>query len=98
MMPTPAQTRYWRQNLRLTISLLVVWFLITFVGGYYAAELNRFELLGFPLGFYLFAQGALVGFLIIIAIYVKRMQQLDRQYLDEVTPPPSLVQPPYQDD
>lgn len=94
MNPTPAQTRYWRKNLQLTVTLLTVWFLVTFVGGFYAAELNRFEFFGFPLGFYLFAQGALIAFLIIIAIYVRRMEQLDRRCQRAATPPHSTTQSP----
>jgi len=98
MTPTPAQRKYWRKTLHLTGSLLLVWCLLTFAGGYYAAELNRFEFFGFPLGFYLFAQGALIAFLIIIAIYVKRMQTLDECYLREATPPLSQMRPPNDDE
>ena len=83
---TPAQHRYWRKNLRLTSLLLLAWFVITFVGGYFAAELNQVSFLGFPLGFYLFAQGALIAFLIIIGIYVRTMNRLDRDWAREAHP------------
>ena len=71
---------YWRINLLLTCSLLVVWFLVTFVTGYFARELNEYSFLGFPLGFYLFSQGALLVFLFIIGIYVWIMNRLDRRF------------------
>ncbi|QID17186.1 DUF4212 domain-containing protein [Nitrogeniibacter mangrovi] len=77
---TDAQRTYWRKTLALTATLLLAWFLITFVGGYFAAELNGFSFLGFPLGFYLFAQGALIAFLVIIAIYVRVMGKLDDRF------------------
>ena len=57
------QRAYWRANLILTASLLAVWFIVPFASGYYAAELNRLSFLGFPLGFYVFAQGAILVFL-----------------------------------
>jgi putative solute:sodium symporter small subunit len=76
----PAQRRYWHKNLRLTAALLLVWFLITFVGGYHADTLNSVHFLGFPLGFYLFAQGALIAYLVIIALYVGIMNRLDRRW------------------
>ena len=98
MDPTPAQARYWRKNLQLTLTLLCVWFAVTFVGGYFAADLNRFEVFGFPLGFYLFAQGALVAFLVIIAIYVHRVERLDRRYQQEASPPLSQARGPFSDD
>ncbi len=74
------QRAYWRRNLKLTLSLLSVWFGVTFVGGYYASELNTLSFLGFPLGFYLFAQGSLLIYLLIIMIYVFAMNRLDRQF------------------
>ncbi len=82
----PAQRRYWRKNLRLTAALLLAWFLITFVGGYFAANLNQVSFLGFPLGFYLFAQGALIAYLIIIGIYVRTMNRLDQEWARDAAP------------
>lgn len=74
------QRAYWRRNLTLTLTLLGVWFGVTFIGGYFAAELNTLSFLGFPLGFYLFAQGSLLIYLVIIVIYVFAMNRLDRQF------------------
>ncbi len=71
---------YWRINLILTTSLLVVWFLVTFVTGYFARELNAYSFFGFPLSFYIFSQGALIVFMFIIAIYVWVMNRLDRKF------------------
>ena len=77
---TDAQRRYWRLNLLLTFGLLALWFGVTFVIGYYASELNAISFLGFPLGFYMFAQGSLVVYLVIIVVYVIVMNRLDRRY------------------
>ncbi len=74
------QRAYWRRNLTLTVALLSVWFGVTFLGGYYARELNTLSFMGFPLGFYLFAQGSLLIYLVIIVIYVFAMNRLDRQF------------------
>ena len=53
---------------------------MTFFGGYFARELNTLSFMGFPLGFYLFAQGSLLIYLVIIVIYVFAMNRLDRQF------------------
>lgn len=86
MQPKPAQRTYWRRNLRLTLGLLCVWFAVTFVAGYFAAVLNQVSFLGFPFGFYLFAQGALLVYLLIIGIYVRYMNRLDRDWVRESVP------------
>jgi len=71
---------YWRATRRLTLILLLVWGLVTFVPAYYAAPLNQYDFLGFPLGFYLAAQGTLLAYLAIVHIYVRTMRILDLRY------------------
>lgn len=77
---TPRHREYWRKTLRMTGLLLAVWFLVTFVVSYYARELNEVVIFGFPLGFYMGAQGALIVYVLLIAFYAYYMRRLDRQY------------------
>lgn len=71
---------YWIKTRRLTLALLTLWFVVTFVLNWFARELNQFSLFGFPLGFYLGAQGLLVIYLLIIWYYNRRMRQLDAEF------------------
>ena len=71
---------YWRKNLVITAVLLSVWFLVTFVEGWYARELNSINLFGFPLGFYMSAQGSLAIYVAIIWYYQHYMNKLDIEY------------------
>jgi putative solute:sodium symporter small subunit len=72
---------YWRYNLRLTTILLVIWFVVTYlISGLFAAALNRYSFLGFPLGYYMAAQGSLIIFVIEIAIYARLMNRKDLEY------------------
>jgi len=77
---TEKHREYWRKNLVITAILLFVWFVVTFVEGWYARELNEITFLGFPLGFYMSAQGSLIVYVVIIGIYAWYMNGLDRQY------------------
>jgi putative solute:sodium symporter small subunit len=79
---TPEQREsYWRYNVRLTITLLVIWFVVAYLlGGVFADVLNRVVILGFPLGYYVAAQGALAVFVIEIAVYAKLMNAKDLEY------------------
>lgn len=76
---TDRHREYWRKNLRITGILLVVWFFITFVVGYFARELS-FSFFGWPFSFWIGAQGALVVYLAIIGYYAYYMNRLDREY------------------
>lgn len=71
---------YWRKNLIITAVLMIIWFVATFVEGWYARELNSLSFLGFPLGFYMSAQGSLIIYVVIIWIYARYMNKLDYQY------------------
>jgi putative solute:sodium symporter small subunit len=71
---------YWRKNLVITAVLLTIWFIVTFVEGWYARELNSITFLGFPLGFYMSAQGSLVIYVVIIGVYAWFMRKLDLEY------------------
>ena len=71
---------YWSRNLRITGILLAIWFVVTFVAAFFARELNAVTFLGFPLGFYMGAQGSLVVYVVIIWFYARYMNSLDRRY------------------
>lgn len=71
---------YWRKNLVITAILMVIWFIATFVEGWYARELNSITFLGFPLGFYMSAQGSLIIYVVIIWYYAHYMNKLDNEY------------------
>jgi putative solute:sodium symporter small subunit len=72
---------YWRYNIKLTTILLVIWFVVTYlISGLWAGWLNQFSFLGFPLGYYMAAQGSLAIFVIEIAVYAYLMNKLDIEY------------------
>jgi putative solute:sodium symporter small subunit len=71
---------YWRRNLRVTLVLLVIWLLVTFVPVIFARQFNEIIFFGWPLGFYMGAQGALIVYVLIIGYYARVMNRFDREY------------------
>jgi putative solute:sodium symporter small subunit len=72
---------YWKYNVRLTTILLVIWFVVTYLfGGLWAGALNEIVILGFPLGYWVAAQGSLAIFVIEIYVYARLMNALDLKY------------------
>ena len=72
---------YWKYNIRLTTILLVIWFVVTYLfGGLWAGALNEIVVLGFPLGYWVAAQGSLAVFVIEIWVYARLMNKLDLDY------------------
>ncbi|MBX2815312.1 MAG: DUF4212 domain-containing protein [Saprospiraceae bacterium] len=82
MEPTEKSPRsYWRKNLRYLAILLSFWFLFSYGCGILLAEpLNQVTFAGFPLGFWFAQQGSIYVFVILIFIYVRLMNKLDREF------------------
>ena len=80
MQLTDKQNEYWHKNLVITGILLFVWFIATFVEAWFARELNTITFLGFPLAFYMSAQGSLIIYVALIGIYAVLMRKLDVEY------------------
>ena len=72
---------YWAATIRLTISLLVIWFVVSYgCGILFADALNQLRFFGFPLGFWFAQQGAIYVFVALIFVYVKLMNRLDARH------------------
>lgn len=71
---------YWRSTRRLTGALLACWFLISFPMIFFARQLSGVVLFGWPLSFYVAAQGASLVYVAIIGLYAWRMRRLDREF------------------
>lgn len=75
-----ARAEHWRRTRRMTALLLAAWLATGFGTVFFARSLASLTLLGWPLPFYMAAQGALLVYLAIIGGYAWRMRQLDREY------------------
>ena len=73
--------QYWKKNLQTLAILLSIWFVISFgCGILWVEELNAYRLGGFKLGFWFAQQGSIYGFVVLIFVYVVRMNRLDREF------------------
>lgn len=70
------ESGYWLATRRLTLLLLMLWFGVTLLAAFFARELD-FMLFGWPFGFWFGAQGALLLFLGIVAVYIWGMERLE---------------------
>ncbi len=72
---------YWKENLRLMLILLVIWFAVSFGAGILFVDLlDNIQFFGFPLGFWFAQQGSIYTFVVLIFVYVVKMNKLDRKY------------------
>lgn len=72
---------YWKENVKYLSILLAVWFAVSYLAGIiFKEELDSIRLGGFKLGFWFAQQGSIYVFVILIFIYVRLMNKLDKKY------------------
>ena len=72
---------YWKENIKYVIILLSIWFLVSYGAGIlFKNQLNQIKIGGFKLGFWFAQQGAMYVFVILIFVYVRLMNKLDKKY------------------
>ena len=76
-----AEGAYWRDNIRLLVTLMAIWFACSFGAGILFRDfLDQFTVGGYPLGFWFAQQGAIYVFVVLIFVYVKLMNGLDQEF------------------
>ena len=74
-------TAYWSENLKYLVILLTIWFLVSYGAGIlFKDALDSIRIGGFKLGFWFAQQGAIYVFVILIFVYVRLMNKLDKKY------------------
>lgn len=72
---------YWKSNIKIVLSLLAVWFFISYgCGILFVDALDTIRFGGFKLGFWIAQQGSIFVFVILIFIYIHLMDKLDDRY------------------
>ena len=72
---------YWRKNIKYLVILLSIWAFVSFGRGIlFAEQLNSIRIGGFKLGFWFAQQGAIYVFVILIFVYVRLMNKLDKEH------------------
>ncbi|MCH8121199.1 MAG: DUF4212 domain-containing protein [Planctomycetes bacterium] len=72
---------YWKKNLQYLAVLLSIWFTVSYGFGIILVDvLDKIKIGGFKLGFWFSQQGSILVFVIIIFVYVRLMNKLDKKY------------------
>ncbi len=75
------KTEYWKKNLKYLAILLSIWFVVSYGFSILLVDhLDKIKIGGFKLGFWFSQQGSIIVFVIIIFVYVRLMNKLDKQF------------------
>lgn len=79
-MASPDTSGYWDKTRNLMWIVLAIWVFFGYIIHFFVVPLNTIVILGFPLGFYMAAQGSLIAFVILIFWFSSRQDAIDREY------------------
>jgi putative solute:sodium symporter small subunit len=71
---------YWKKTSGLMWLMLFIWVFFSFIIHIFAPSLNPIHILGFPLGFYMAAQGSLIAFVVALFWFAKRQNEIDEEF------------------
>ena len=71
---------YWKRTSTLMWTILVLWFFFGFVVHFFAPALNKIQILGFPMGYYMAAQGSLIAFVVLCVWNTRAQNQIDEEF------------------
>ena len=75
-----AAAAHWAKTRRLMWTCLIIWAIFSFVIHFFVHTLNEITFIGFPLGFYMAAQGSLIVFVVLIFWYAARQNSIDEEF------------------
>jgi putative solute:sodium symporter small subunit len=73
------EDRYWRRTSTLMWTMFAIWVFFSFVIHFFVYQLNEIQFLGFPLGFYMAAQGSLIAFVVMLFVFAAAQDRIDRE-------------------
>jgi putative solute:sodium symporter small subunit len=73
---------HWRRTTRLMLTHLALWFFFGYVVHMFVNQLNQITIpvLQFPLGFYMAAQGSLIAFVVMLFVFARQQDKIDREH------------------
>jgi putative solute:sodium symporter small subunit len=75
----PRAEEHWQRTRSLMWTTLAIWLFFSFIIHFFVISLNQIVILGFPLGFYMAAQGALIAFVVLIFWFASRQNKIDEE-------------------
>lgn len=74
------EVAWWRKTRNLMWIALAIWAFFGFIIHMFVFQLNEIVIIGFPLGFYMAAQGSLIAFVVLLFWFARRQDSIDREF------------------
>ena len=72
--------RHWGKTKNLMIITLIIWFIFSILIFIFGEEMNTVSFLGYPLAYYMSAQGSIIIFVVLIFWFANRQEKIDEEF------------------
>ena len=72
--------RHWEKTKGLMMLTLAIWFVFSIVIFMFGEGLNNGSFLGYPLAYYMCAQGSIIIFVVLIFWFANRQEKIDEEF------------------
>ena len=72
--------RHWEKTKGLMMLTLAIWFIFSIVIFMFGESLNNGSFLGYPLAYYMCAQGSIIIFVVLIFWFANRQEKIDEEF------------------
>jgi putative solute:sodium symporter small subunit len=79
-MASPDRVSYWTKTKNLMLVMMALWVFFGYIVHMFVGSLNNIVILGFPLGYYMAAQGSLIAFVIMLFVFARRQNAIDEEH------------------
>jgi putative solute:sodium symporter small subunit len=79
-MASPDRVSYWNKTRNLMFVMLALWIFFSFIIHMFVGSLNSITFIGFPLGYYMAAQGSLIAFVVMLFWFARRQNAIDEEH------------------
>jgi putative solute:sodium symporter small subunit len=74
-----SRVEHWNRTKNLMFVMMGLWLFFSFIIHFFVETLNKIVIFGFPLGFYMAAQGSLIAFVIMLFWFARRQNKIDEE-------------------
>ncbi len=72
--------KHWEKTRGLMILTLIIWFVFGYLIFMFGSSLNEGSFLGYPLAYYMCAQGSIIAFVVLIFWFANSQEKIDKQF------------------
>ena len=72
--------KHWDKTRGLMVITLAIWFVFGYLIFMFGSSLNEGSFLGYPLAYYMCAQGSIVAFVVLIFWFANKQEKIDEEF------------------